>query len=57
MNPSGRFGEAEDIGAAVILLSSTAGSFIVGETLVVDGGFTVSSHHSNKWITTGKYDE
>lgn len=57
MNPSGRFGEPEDIGAAVILLSSTAGSFIVGETIVVDGGFTVSSHHSNKWITTGKYDE
>ena len=51
MNPSGRFAEAEDLGAAVILLSSTAGSYIVGETLVIDGGLISSSHHSNEWIS------
>jgi NAD(P)-dependent dehydrogenase (short-subunit alcohol dehydrogenase family) len=51
MNPSGRFAEAEDLGAAVILLSSTAGSYIVGETLVIDGGLITSSHHSNEWIS------
>ena len=51
LNPSGRFAEAEDIGAAVILLSSTAGSYIAGETLAIDGGLIASSHHSNDWIT------
>jgi NAD(P)-dependent dehydrogenase (short-subunit alcohol dehydrogenase family) len=36
-----RFGDPEElIGAALLLLSPTAGSFITGATIYVDGGFT-----------------
>jgi NAD(P)-dependent dehydrogenase (short-subunit alcohol dehydrogenase family) len=39
--PMARFGEPEElIGAALLLLSRTAGSFITGAALYVDGGFT-----------------
>ena len=39
--PMARFGEPEElIGAAVLLLSRKAGSFITGIALYVDGGFT-----------------
>lgn len=39
--PMRRFGQPEElIGAALLLLSPTAGSFITGTTIYVDGGFT-----------------
>ena len=39
--PSGRLGNAPElIGATLLLLSPTAGSFITGEDVYVDGGFT-----------------
>jgi len=39
--PMQRFGEPQElIGAAILLLSRAAGSFITGEDLYVDGGFT-----------------
>lgn len=39
--PMNRFGNPEElIGAALLLLSPTAGSFITGTTIYVDGGFT-----------------
>ena len=39
--PMGRFGNPEElIGAAILLCSGTAGSFITGTSLYVDGGFT-----------------
>jgi len=39
--PMGRFGEPDElIGAALLLLSRRAGSFITGATVYVDGGFT-----------------
>jgi 7-alpha-hydroxysteroid dehydrogenase len=36
--PLGRIGEAEDIAAAVLYLSSRAGGFVTGKLLEVDGG-------------------
>lgn len=39
--PMGRLGEAPElIGATLLLLSPSAGSFITGEAIYVDGGFT-----------------
>lgn len=37
--PLGRIGQPQDIGGAVVFLSSDAADFIHGETIVVDGGF------------------
>jgi NAD(P)-dependent dehydrogenase (short-subunit alcohol dehydrogenase family) len=39
--PAGRFGVPEDVVEAVILLASDAADFMVGTTLVIDGGQTV----------------
>ncbi len=42
--PLGRFGEADElIGATLLLASEKAGSFITGANLIVDGGFSVKS--------------
>ena len=40
--PLGRMGEADEIAGAVIFLSSQAGSFVTGQTIVVDGGMTIA---------------
>jgi NAD(P)-dependent dehydrogenase (short-subunit alcohol dehydrogenase family) len=40
--PLGRIGEADEIAGAAILLASQAGSYITGQTIVVDGGITVA---------------
>ena len=37
--PMNRFGKAEELSGATLLLASDAGSFITGEEIVVDGGF------------------
>ena len=39
--PLGRFGQAEDVGAAVAFFASPAASYITGQVLTVDGGLTV----------------
>ena len=36
----GRVGRDEDMAGAAIYLASRAGDYVVGETLVVDGGVT-----------------
>jgi NAD(P)-dependent dehydrogenase (short-subunit alcohol dehydrogenase family) len=41
--PMARFGEAEDIGGAVVFLASDAARFITGAILPVDGGFSAFS--------------
>ncbi|MEN9316622.1 MAG: hypothetical protein RIS35_3015 [Pseudomonadota bacterium] len=40
--PAGRVGETEDMAAAAIYLASRAGDYVVGETIVVDGGVTLA---------------
>jgi NAD(P)-dependent dehydrogenase (short-subunit alcohol dehydrogenase family) len=40
--PLGRIGEPDEIAGAAILLASQAGSFITGQTIVVDGGITIA---------------
>ncbi|OUZ06469.1 3-oxoacyl-ACP reductase [Aeromicrobium sp. PE09-221] len=38
--PSGRIGTSEDMAGAAIYLASRAGDYVVGSTLIVDGGVT-----------------
>ena len=40
--PVGRFGEDGDLDGAILLLVSDAGRFIIGTTIVVDGGQMVA---------------
>ncbi len=40
--PAGRWGEPQDIAAAVAFLASREAGFITGQTLVVDGGLTAT---------------
>jgi len=44
LTPAGRVGVPEDIAAAVAFLASDDASFITGQSLVVDGGRSISAH-------------
>lgn len=40
--PLRRIGEADEVAGAAVMLASDAGAFITGQTIVVDGGVTIS---------------
>jgi NAD(P)-dependent dehydrogenase (short-subunit alcohol dehydrogenase family) len=40
--PLGRIGEADEIAGAAVFLCSKAGSFMTGQTMVIDGGVTIA---------------
>jgi NAD(P)-dependent dehydrogenase (short-subunit alcohol dehydrogenase family) len=39
--PAGRMGEPEDLDATIVYLASDASRYVVGQTLVIDGGYTL----------------
>lgn len=41
-NPSGRFGEPEEVAGTVVWLASRAGGNVNGQTIVVDGGYSLN---------------
>ena len=40
--PLGRIGEPDDVAGAAVFLAARAGSFVTGQTIVIDGGVTIA---------------
>jgi len=51
--PLGRIGEAEDMAGAAIFLASRAGDYVVGSTVVVDGGSAWARINRGETVPTG----
>ena len=41
--PLKRIGEPEEVAGAAVFLAAKAGSFVTGQTLLIDGGSTISA--------------
>jgi NAD(P)-dependent dehydrogenase (short-subunit alcohol dehydrogenase family) len=52
MTPHTRLGKVEDIASTVAFLCSEGGSFINGQTIVVDGGWSSTRYLSPRALTT-----
>jgi len=46
----GRMGIPEEIARAVVFLASSDASFVTGQTLIVDGGLTITDYPSQPWL-------
>jgi enoyl-[acyl-carrier-protein] reductase (NADH) len=45
----GRMGTPDEIASAVLFLASDDASFITGQTLMVDGGLTITDYTADPW--------
>src|SRR5271170_2294542 len=54
MTPHQRLGTVEDVASTVAFLCSPGGSFINGQTIVVDGGWS-STKYLSKWALTSEW--